>query len=100
MDIDAEMADTNTQEASTTTARNPNEVSSGTLDHEFTQSETQPATATATTSSGLPHHNRKDVSLREFLSKMDDYAPIVSVTLFSVPLPAKKTCTWLTHSRL
>ena len=74
MDIDAEMADT-TQEASTT-ARNP-EVSSGTLDHEFTQSETQPATQAATTTSGLAHHNRKDVTLREFLSKMDDYAPIV-----------------------
>jgi hypothetical protein len=26
-----------------------------------------------------PQHNRKDATLREFLAKMDDYAPIVSL---------------------
>ena len=45
--------------------------SSSTMDHDFDpQTDTQP-------SQHAPHHNRKDVTLREFLSKMDDYAPIV-----------------------
>jgi hypothetical protein len=91
MDVDTEMAD-NTQDtiaanggssepapapASAQAPRNnpPNEASSGTLDHDFTQSETQPAETTTT--SGLANQNRKDVTLREFLSKMDEYAPIV-----------------------
>ncbi len=94
MDVDTEMAD-NTQDttangsseaapAPAPAPRNnaPNEASSGTLDHDFTQSETQPA---ETTTSGLSHHNRKDVTLREFLSKMDDYAPIVRLA-FHCPL--------------
>lgn len=41
-----------------------------TMDHEVSdtqQSSAQPA----------PNHIRKDVTLREFLSNMDDYAPIV-----------------------
>jgi len=70
VDIDTEMGDT--QEIST--SRNPNETSSTTLDHEFSQAETQPASSAA-------HHNRKDATLREFLSKMDDYAPIVRDSL-------------------
>ena len=71
VDVDAEMEETQAT-ANTSADRNPHEASSGTLENEFTQSETQPATTT-----GLPHQNRKDVTLREFLSKMDDYAPIV-----------------------
>ncbi|KIW60751.1 hypothetical protein PV05_00944 [Exophiala xenobiotica] len=104
MDVDTEMAD-NTQDttangsseaapAPAPAPRNnaPNETSSGTLDHDFTQSETQPA---ETTTSGLSHHNRKDVTLREFLSKMDDYAPIIPdavtshyLTLAGLPPPS------------
>lgn len=65
LDLDTEMADT--QE----TAPNDNVgTSSATLENEFAQPEAQMANA-------LPHLNRKDVTLREFLSKMDDYAPIV-----------------------
>lgn len=82
MDVDAEMAD-NTQETAaegSSTQRNNPEASSGTLDNEFTQSETQP---TATTSAGA-QQNRKDITLREFLSKMDDYAPIVSLIRLSM----------------
>ena len=75
-DVDAEME--NTQDT-TTASRNPNENSSATLDHEFTQSEPQPAAP----GSSLPHHDRKDVTLREFLSKMDDYAPIVSSAMLT-----------------
>ncbi|KIW99983.1 uncharacterized protein Z518_10911 [Rhinocladiella mackenziei CBS 650.93] len=89
VDVDTEMEDT--QDNTTTSAtRNPNEGASRTPDHDFTQSETQPATA-----SGLPHHNRKDVTLREFLSKMDDYAPIIPdavtahyLTLSGLPPPS------------
>ena len=45
--------------------------SSSTMDHDYNpQPETQP-------SQSAPHHNRKDATLREFLSKMDEYAPIV-----------------------
>jgi hypothetical protein len=64
-DLDADMEDP--QEDTTTHTQEP---SSSTLDHEPTQTETQPT-------SSLPHQNRKDTTLREFLSKMDDYAPIV-----------------------
>jgi hypothetical protein len=71
-DLDAEMEDT--QEDATAHTQDP---SSSTLDHEATQTETQPT-------SSLPHQNRKDTTLREFLSKMDDYAPIVR-TLHSDP---------------
>ena len=71
-DLDAEMEDT--QEDVTAHVQDP---SSSTLDHEATQTESQPT-------SSLPHQNRKDTTLREFLSKMDDYAPIVR-TLRSVP---------------
>jgi len=45
--------------------------SSSTMDHDYNpQTEAQ-------SSHHAPHHNRKDATLREFLSKMDDYAPIV-----------------------
>jgi hypothetical protein len=64
-DLDAEMDDTQEDAAAPT-----QEPSSSTLEHEPTQTETQPTTS-------LPHQNRKDTTLREFLSKMDDYAPIV-----------------------
>lgn len=71
--VDAEMEDIADPAGNASTSRNPNDTS---MDHDFTQSEAQPATAAAG-GGGLAHHNRKDVTLREFLSKMDDYAPIV-----------------------
>lgn len=101
MDVDAEMDD-GTQDASTATAATQanNESSSATLDHDFTQSEAQPPTATgagATSATGgtsggtgLLHGNRKDVTLREFLSKMDDYAPIVRICFRDIH-PLSKT---------
>lgn len=64
MDLDAEMQDASTQDA---TARPDG-------DQDMT---TQTDTQQPATGSGLGHQNRKDVTLREFLSKMDDYAPIV-----------------------
>lgn len=73
-DVDAEMEDVNQD----TTAQN---TSSGTLDNDL--SATQQASDTQQTGSTLLHQNRKDVTLREFLSKMDDYAPIVSLELIT-----------------
>jgi hypothetical protein len=69
LDLDAEMQDASTQDAAA--RENDN------TDQDMTaQTETQqPATGSAP--SGTAQHNRKDVTLREFLSKMDDYAPIV-----------------------
>lgn len=47
------------------------ENSSATVDHDYNpQTEGHP-------SQHATHHNRKDATLREFISKMDDYAPIV-----------------------
>lgn len=80
-DIDAEMED-QTQEATSSTVQNP---SSGTLEGESsTQQQTDPQQATG--ASAFSHQNRKDVSLREFLSRMDDYAPIVRISIFPLPL--------------
>lgn len=70
VDIDAEMTDT--QNASGTIANG----TSSTVEPDSVQ-ETQPSTTG-------PHHNRKDATLREFLSKMDDYAPIVSPSNFVI----------------
>lgn len=69
-DIDADMGDA--REDDTTT--HAQETSTSTLDNEPMQTDTQPT-------SSLPHQNRKDTTLREFLSKMDDYAPIVSASV-------------------
>lgn len=69
-DLDADMEDL--QEENT---KQTQDLSTSTLDHEPTQTETQPT-------SSAPHQNRKDTTLREFLSKMDDYAPIVSYLHF------------------
>lgn len=79
VDVDAEMVDTQDEPAQ---PRNPNEISSTTLDHDDPQPETQPAPG----ASGLAQHDRKDVTLREFLSKMDDYAPIVCLATMNPPL--------------
>ena len=69
-DIDAEMTDT--QNASAPHANGAN------IDPEYpAQQEHQPTTTG-------PHHNRKDATLREFLSKMDDYSPIVCHSALSL----------------
>lgn len=72
MDVDAEMQDASTQEPAPT---RQNEDADQDL---VPQAETQQP-ATGAGPSGLSHQNRKDATLREFLSKMDDYAPIVGV---------------------
>ena len=69
IDTDAEMQDASTQDA---TIR----LNESTDLDMTTQTDTQHA-PTGSGPSNLSHHNRKDVTLREFLSKMDDYAPIV-----------------------
>ena len=62
--------DADIEGAQDSTVLHAQDVSSSTLDHE-----TQPADNQAPLPSA--QHNRKDATLREFLSKMDDYAPIV-----------------------
>lgn len=69
-DIDVDMGDTDMGDTGENTTAPAPEPSSSTLDHEPMQTDTQPT-------SSLPNQNRKDTTLREFLSKMDDYAPIV-----------------------
>lgn len=80
--MDAEMED-QTQEISSGTVQN---TSSATLEGENStqpQGDTQQTTGATSTFS---HQNRKDVSLREFLSKMDDYAPIVRYNAPAQPM--------------
>lgn len=77
-DVDAEMEDQTQDDTAGTTQNN----SSATLDHEMGSTQQQDLNGSGATSS-LLQQNRKDVTLREFLSKMDDYAPIVSHTFCS-----------------
>jgi hypothetical protein len=60
--------------------------SSSTMDHDHN--------VQAQSSGNAPHHNRKDATLREFLSKMDEYAPIVCRPH---PLITFQECTVLTN---
>ena len=73
LDLDAEMQDASTQDVSAVRQSDNTDIDM------TTQTETQQP-ATGSGPSNLSHHNRKDVTLREFLSKMDDYAPIVRNT--------------------
>jgi hypothetical protein len=80
LDADLEMEDDTTRDPPT---QHGQDTSSSTLDHEPTtqtdtqQQQKQEQEQPNPTSNGPPP-SRKDASLREFLGKMDDYAPIVS----------------------
>ena len=87
-DLDADMDD-----AGADTAAQAPEASTSTLDHEPMQTDMQPTT------SSLPHQNRKDTTLREFLSKMDDYAPIVRALTLPFPQLRKSSARYVLPSR-
>jgi len=91
VDMNTEVAET--QDA--TTQSNNNASSENDLNNSTTAADpTQQATQTQTQPS-IPPESRKDVTLREFLSKMDDYAPIIPdavtahyLTLAGLPPPS------------
>ena len=68
--VDPPAEDAEMEDAEENVVVNPEERSSQTMDHEDKPAEAEPVPS-------LPHRNRKDATLREFLSKMEDYAPIV-----------------------
>lgn len=77
--VDLEMEDDTARDPQT---QHGQDTSSSTLDHEHTtqtdtQQQEEPAPQADSSTSNNPPLSRKDASLREFLSKMDDYAPIV-----------------------
>ncbi len=75
LDADLQMEDDPTRDSQALQDQN---ASSSTLDHEHTtQNDTQQQQQPTSSSSHGPAPSRKDASLKEFLSKMDDYAPIV-----------------------
>jgi hypothetical protein len=70
MPVDEEMTNAVDQPASPL-PNGTQDHSSSTMDHDYNP---HPEGQTSQTA---PHHNRKDATLREFLGKMDEYAPIV-----------------------
>jgi len=99
VDTDTEMADTqDTTAQGSNNASSANDMSNTTAvaDQAEPSTQTQAQTQTQTqTQSSLPPQSRKDVTLREFLSKMDDYAPIIPdavtshyLTLAGLPPPS------------
>ena len=73
MPIDEEMTNAVDQPASPL-PNGTQDHSSSTMDHDYNPH------PEGQTSQSAPHHNRKDATLREFLGKMDEYAPIVCLT--------------------
>jgi transcription initiation factor TFIID subunit 10 len=83
-------ASTQPKQTSSNMASNPPESTDPTQSQNVEQEET--ADVAGIPESKLP--TRKDTSLREFLSKMDDYAPLVRwrASLWSPSLPLADRC--------
>ena len=91
----ADLPSTSQPPTTDSTQAGPDQTLDGTLDIDIDMNlnpQPEPGSREATTEAipePPPAPTKKDITLREFLSKMDDYAPIVRPRLHSLPNPPK-----------